>query len=80
MANDAKKPAVKIVIENELAGCESKMTFDELVQALSDAQDELQIRGWTEPAMLLHRALNRLTAITLTEAVSKRLGDKKRIA
>lgn len=78
MADDPKHVAKRIHPKNELADGASKMTYSELVQALSDIQDELYLRGMDEPATMVHRALNQITAMAITPNLAKAMATKNK--
>lgn len=75
--NDNKYIAAKIIPHNELA-VHTKMTFEDMVKGLSDLQDELYLRGFSESAQLLHRAMQRLTTCAIGPDLQNRLAEKKR--
>lgn len=71
--------AAKVIPHNELA-TESKMTMQQIVKGLSDLQDELHAKGLDEAAILLHRALNKVTASALNVALLRKMQSEKRSA
>lgn len=76
--SDNNSVGIKVIPRNELSNGESKMTWEQLVNGLSDLQDELNARGLTEPAQLLHRALNKLTTCTLPASIIKKMEGRKK--
>lgn len=78
MKDDNNHICKKVISRNDLAEGMSKMTLEELIKTLSDVQDELNAKGLTECAALIHRALNRICATMLSAAVSKRMEGKKK--
>jgi len=77
MKNDnGFKVSERIIPHNELADTEPKMTFEEIIKALSRLQDELYARGFEDSAVLLHRALGKLTICTLNAVIAKKMEAK----
>jgi hypothetical protein len=56
----------------------SRMTLHEMSEILFEVQEELQIRGFDEPAQLIHRVCNKIAGTMMREDVAKHLESKKK--
>lgn len=82
MANEENsnklKVSERIIPHNELADTEPKMTFEKIVKGLSAIQDELYARGLDDVAVLVHRALGKLTMGSINSVIAKKMEAKSK--
>ena len=69
-------PKDSVFPENELS-TGSKMSHLELIQQLSDLQDELVAQGYEEASLLIHRALSKITLNGLNASLARMIEHKK---
>ena len=63
--------------QNELSSGNRKMSHLELIQSLSDIQDELVAQGYEEASLLIHRALGKITLNGANAGLARMIEQKK---